>query len=145
MIQLGIPGFAWADLFSPAKLEELAGAFDGFFRERSPEGFARFEAYRKSKGEGMTPEQQSDALLAGAPHLSAFITKLFRIEDEVARVRGDVEARKVLWTFRHEFAKKRLFGKEPGKAWVGTLEDARKTMEAAFAAVMTPSGDEELD
>jgi NADPH-dependent glutamate synthase beta subunit-like oxidoreductase/NAD(P)H-flavin reductase len=132
-------------LFSPAKLEELAAEFDRFFRERSPEGFARFEAYRKAKGEGMTPEQQSDALLAGAPHLSAFITKLFGVEGEVAKVRGDVEARKVLWTFRHEFAKKRLFGKEPGKSWVGTLEEARKTMEAAFAAVMTPSGDEELD
>ncbi len=145
MIQLGIPGFAWADLFAPAKLEELAAAFDRFFRERSPEGFACFEAYRSGKGEGMTPEQQSDALLAGAPHLSAFIAKLFRVEDELAKVRGDVDARKVLWTFRHEFAKKRLFGKEAGKAWVGTPEDARKTAEAAFAAVMTPSGDEELD
>jgi NADPH-dependent glutamate synthase beta subunit-like oxidoreductase/NAD(P)H-flavin reductase len=137
-------------LFAPAKLEELVAAFDRFFRERSPEGFARFEAYRSGKGEGMTPEQQSDALLAGAPHLSAFIAKLFRVEDELAKVRGDVDARKVLWTFRHEFAKKRLFGKEAGKAWVGTLEDARKTVEAAFAAVMTSSehaatGDEELD
>ena len=135
MIQLGIPGFAWADLFSPAKLEELAAAFDRFFRERSPEGFARFDAYRSGKGEGMTPEQQSDALLAGAPHLSAFIAKLFRVEGELAKVHADVEARKVLWTFRHEFAKKRLFGKEPGKSWIGTLEDARKTIAQALVRV----------
>ena len=120
MLELGIPGFAWADLHSPAKLAELAKAFDRFFEERSPEGYARFDAYRKAKGEGVTPEQESDALLAGAPHLSAFIAKLFRIEGEVGKVRADVEGRAVLWKFRHEFAKKRLFGKEPGKSWIGT-------------------------
>src|SRR5512135_1682113 len=142
MIQLGIPGFAWADLHSPEKLGELATAFDRFFAERAPEAYARFDAYRKYKGDGMTPEQQSDALLAGAPHFSAFIQKLFGIEKEAAALREGVEHRAVLWKFRHEFAKKRLFGKEPGKAWTGSLDEAKTVAAKAFAAVIEPSGDE---
>ncbi|HEY1959310.1 MAG TPA: FAD-dependent oxidoreductase [Polyangiaceae bacterium] len=147
MIELGIPGFAWADLFSPAKLEELAAAFDRFFRERAPEAFARFDTYRKCAGEGMTPEAQSDALLAGAPELSAFVQKLFGVEKEAAAIRADVESRAVLWTFRHEFAKKRLFGKDPGKAWrdSGLSHDlARAYAEVALSAATTADADEEL-
>ncbi len=147
-MQLGIPGFAWADLRSPDKLAELAVAFDRFFQERAPEAYARFDAYRKSGGDGMTPEQESDALLAGAPELSAFVQKLFGVEKEAAALRKDVEGRAVLWSFRHEFAKKRVLGKDPGKAWKATglgLEEANALVAKAFAAVVEPTGDEELD
>jgi NADPH-dependent glutamate synthase beta subunit-like oxidoreductase/NAD(P)H-flavin reductase len=147
VIRLGVPGFSWADLFSPAKLEELAGVFDRFFEERAPAAHARFDAYRASKGDGMTPEQQSDALLGAAPELSAFLQKLFGVEAEARALRKDVDGRAVLWRFRQEFAKKRLFGKDPGKtirdAGLG-LEQARETAAAALAAAGAAGDDEEL-
>jgi NADPH-dependent glutamate synthase beta subunit-like oxidoreductase/NAD(P)H-flavin reductase len=140
MIDLGVSGFAWADLFAPEKLAELARAFDDFFVARDAEAHRKFDAYRKSKGEGMTPEAQSDALLGAAPAFSAFIAKLFRIEDAVKNVRADVDSRKVLWSFRHEFVKKRVLAKDAGKSWTLGLDEAKRVM----ASVVAHEEDEEL-
>ncbi len=142
-MKLGFPGFAWADLFAPEKLAELAAAFEDFFIERSPEAHRQFDAYRKCKGDGMTPEAQSEALLGAAPIFSAFLAKLFGNEDAASKIRADVDSRKVLWSFRHEFVKKRVLGKDAGKAWAATglgLDDARRV----FAEVIPAEEDEEL-
>ena len=132
MIELGVPGFTWADTFVPDKLAELARVFDDFFATRAPEAHRKFDAYRKCKGEGMTPEEQSDALLGAAPAFSAFVVKLFRIEEEASRFRADVDARKVLWTFRHEFVKKRVLTKDAGKRWTRGLDEAKKIFDAVI-------------
>ncbi len=146
--ELGFARFAWADLYSPAKLAELCGVFDGFFLKRAPEAHARWEAYRACKGEGMTPEQQSEALLAAAPQLSAFIARLFGIEKEAAAVHADVEGRSALWKFRHEIGKKRILGKDPGKEWRarGTGYDLALATSVTTVAlgVFESDADEEL-
>jgi len=147
-IELGVAGYLWADLFSPAKLAELSGTFDRFFEERATEAHRRFAAYRDCRGDGMTPEAQSDALLGAAPHLSAFIAKLFRIEQDVAAVHADVSGRAVLWKFRHEFAKKRVLTKDPGKEWRERghghdLALATAVVEVALGAVHQAKGDDE--
>ena len=95
----------------------------------------------------MTPEQQSDALLAAAPHFSAFLAKLFGIEKEVAGARNSVETRAELWKFRHEFAKKRVLTKDAGKEWRDRGHDpdlATHVTEVALAAVGPSDEDEEL-
>ncbi len=143
-LTLGVPGFAWEDTYSPAKLAELAAVFETFFRERSPEAHAKFDAYRQSKGDGMTPEAQSDALLAAAPHFSAFLVKLFGIEAETSRIVADVDGRAALWKFRHEFVKKRVHGKDSGKAWRDAGFDSAQAKATASLALGPLESDEEL-
>lgn len=87
---LGIEGFTYADLYDPAKLRDLLAAFDGWFGETAPGPRAQFEAYRASKGKGMTPLQQSEAILAAAPFVGRFVGKLFGVEPELERFREDV-------------------------------------------------------
>ena len=103
---LGIPGFTYEDLFDAAKLAELAAAFDRDFAEASPDAFARFDAYRRVRGEGMTPEAKSAALLDAAPHVSAFVG---RLGGGASRrpARGH-EAPRAAWRFKQEFVKKRV-------------------------------------
>jgi hypothetical protein len=75
-LELGIQGFSYADLFDPARLADLHTAWDVWFKETSPEAWARFDAYRSCKGEGMEPVATSEALLAAAPFVSAYVPRV---------------------------------------------------------------------
>ncbi|HSQ64519.1 MAG TPA: FAD-dependent oxidoreductase [Polyangiaceae bacterium] len=147
-LSLGVPGFEWEDLFAPSRLGDLYEAFDRWFAERAPEAHARFASYRACLGEGMTPEAQSAELLAAAPHVSAFVTKLFGIEADAAKVKREVDARGPLWKFRREFAKKRVLREGAGKSWAGLGFDANAAGWVAEVALGTVAeavdGDEEL-
>jgi hypothetical protein len=146
---LGIPGFSFGDLFDAERLAALHGEFEAWFRARAPEDHARFDAYRACKGAGMTPEAVSEALLAAAPHVSAFVGKLFDVEAEMEALRGHVHDRDPLWRFKRDFAKKRVLRPDAGKAWrAGNDEgDASMVARVALAAAgMASAGgkDEEL-
>jgi len=156
-LRLGVPGFVYKDLYDPARLADLHAAFEAEFAERAPEAHARFDAYRRVRGEGMTPEQVSEALLAAAPHFSAFVGRLFGVEQELATLRDQVGSRGPLWRFKHEFAKKRVLRDSAGKSWKALGHDdarAAQVARVALAAVLGkenadgaregPEGDEEL-
>src|SRR5438552_10195752 len=89
-LSLGVPGFTFADLFEPLRLKDLHDAFEAWFKETAPEHHARFDAYRACRGEGMSAEQKSEALLACAPYVSAFLGKLFQIDAELDALRIEV-------------------------------------------------------
>ena len=79
-LTLGIPGFTYPDLYEPQALARLTATFDAFLTERDASIGARLAAYRASQGKGMTPEERSFVLTDAAPHLGAFLARLFRIE-----------------------------------------------------------------
>jgi hypothetical protein len=91
-LSLGIPGFSWADLFRPQKLAALHDLFIAELRAAAPDTAGRFDAYRASRGAGMTPEAISDVLVETAPHVGSFVARLFGVDaqrqaviDETAR------------------------------------------------------------
>ena len=147
---LGIPGYTFADLFVPARLEELTHLFESEFETVAPEAFAAFEAYRACKGEGMTPEAISDALIGKAPHVSRFVGRLFKVEAELDVLAGETASRMPLWSFKKDFVKKRLFKANAGSAVLAigatTLSGiARASLVALGApkAVLESGGEEE--
>ena len=79
-LTLGIPGFTYPDLYEPQALARLTATFDAFLTERDASIGARLAAYRACQGQGMTPEEHSFVLTDAAPHLGAFLARLFRIE-----------------------------------------------------------------
>ncbi len=139
-MHLGIPGFTYADLFEPIRLRELYEAFDASFMKEAPEAHARFAEYRACGGKGMTSEQTSEALLAAAPLVSAFVGRLFSIEKELAQLSVEVKDRTPLWRFKRDFAKKRVLRADAGKAWrdgPGALREGspRRSVDVEAAAV----------
>ncbi|MGH7436065.1 MAG: hypothetical protein ACRENE_10365, partial [Polyangiaceae bacterium] len=140
--------FRYADLYEPARLADLARAFDRWFAAASPEHFAQFDAYRACKGEGMPAPKQSEALLVAAPFVGRFIGKLFRIEAELEAFRDSVRKDDPLWRFRKEFAKKRVLKPDAGKTWTHGADAAVAVAKAALQATTpVPIGattDEEL-
>lgn len=150
-LQLGIPGFAYADLYQPEKLAALTREFDRFFQEREPEAHARFADYRERLGEGMTPQQVSNALIDAAPHLSAFIAKLFGIEDATLALKESIVADDPVWLFKKDFTKRRVLKPKAGESFTHGAEVAALVSKVALAAVGadkavfgTGSDDEEL-
>ena len=137
-LKLHEAGFAYADLFVPARLAELTARFDAYFSAADAAGHARFAAYREKNGEGMKPEEVSEALLAGAPHLARFVSRLFGVEREAQALMDAANGRAVLWHFKKEFAKKRLFKASAGTAWKGTPIEAAHTSRRALAAMGAP-------
>ena len=132
---LGEPGFVYADLFDAGRLAELTGRFYAYFEAADPTGYERFSKYRACQGSGMSPEELSESLLVGAPHLSRFVARLFGVEREVEALAAGAEERSPLWAFKKDFAKKRLFKPSAGKAWKGTAVEAAHTARRALTAV----------
>jgi len=147
-LKLGVEGFTYADLFVPARLRDLHGDFDRWFAKSAPADYARFDAYRASRGEGMTNVAKSEALLAAAPHVGAYLARLFGVGAQADALRESILADDPIWRFKKEFAKKRVLKADAGKAWVGTRELAEKVaraaMEAAIGISPKATTDEEL-
>ena len=139
--RLGVEGFRYEDLFVPARLGALGDAFFAYFREHDFEAYEKFDRYRASKGQGMKPEETGEAILAAAPVLGQFVAKLFDVESGRLGQIGAAKERDVLWHFKKDIAKKRLFKASAAKAWTATTDDAAKVAKAALVVVGAPEGE----
>ena len=145
-LMLGIAGYRYEDLFVPERLRDLSASFDAYFKERSPEAFATFDAYRREPG-ALADKDKSEALIAAAPWVSAFVARLFNVEADVAALTQAAQDRAPLWRFKQEFAKKRVLKDGAGKAFreAGkSLELAAQLTAVAQAALVAAPLDEEL-
>ena len=138
---LGVEGFAYRDLFEPARLRDLYDVFCTDLLKRAPDTFAAYEAYKASQGAGMTPEQVSIVLLEVTPHVSAFVGRLFGVEKELAALAVEVKDRSPLWRFKQDFAKKRVLKDTAGKGWKGTFAEAGAVATTAISAMSLQTAD----
>ncbi len=98
---LGIDGFDYADLSSPEGLDRLLRAFDQDLSSADADLFRAYVDYRESKGANLGDIETSELLVALAPHVGAFVARLFCVEDErretIERTRHDYAA---LFTYK---------------------------------------------
>ncbi|AGC47175.1 hypothetical protein MYSTI_05900 [Myxococcus stipitatus DSM 14675] len=110
-LQLGMPGFTFEDLYRPRGLRRLAQSFDARLAEDDPELFKAFDAYRQAGGQGLTGPAESDLLVRVARHVSSFVARLFRIEQEHEQLMGSLKGELPLFNFKREFITRRVFKK----------------------------------
>lgn len=110
-LEIGIPGFTYSDLYDPHRLRELTDLFHESLAASDPPLRERFDHYRSTLGEDMTPEAISEVIVDVAPHLSAFISELFQVRDEHGRMRRAVESENVVFIFKREFVTRRALKK----------------------------------
>ena len=145
---LGVEGFRYADLYEPAKLEELHRIFARALERETPSDYARFEAYQASRGAWLSPRERSEVLLSLAPHVGRFVARLFGVEADLDAFRLGVRATDPVWRFRRDFAKRCGPSAMSGAAWTrgpsvaGAL--ARAALDAALPAPPAYANDEEL-
>ena len=73
---LGIAGFTFADLHKPARLHALYELFCDEVRRSEPDLWAEWSAHRLTPA-ALGPVARGNLMVAMAPHVSRFITRLF--------------------------------------------------------------------
>lgn len=145
-LALGLPGFTFADLFQPDRLADLTEVFYERLRHASPEIWERFDHYRTTLGEGMSPEEISAILVDTAPYLGDMLCDLFGVNQQQIENRNAVARHLVVTDFKRDLVTRRaakryktLDGVDP--AATGAAYDALRTK--LFASAFTTM-DEEL-
>ena len=136
-LRLGIPGFAFEDLFRPARLAELHARFMREVQESDPALHADWERYRGVGPGGLPALEESQLLVKMAPHVSRFVGRLFGVETELEALRTGFVGERAVLDFKRDFIQRRVLKKgapaRPTAADFPALDaDARLFLELAF-------------
>ncbi len=142
-ITLGIDGFTFADLFHPRRLAELTDVFHQRLRSTAPEVWERFENYRATLGEGMSPEEISDVIIQTAPFLGDFLCDLFDTHERRADKRDDVLRDQTITDFKRDFVIRRVLKRY--KSIEGIDAAAADRFYRAVKATLFPEEFQKLD
>ena len=103
---LGIAGFTFASLHQPRHLQALYELFCDEVRRVEPQLWAEWEAHRQSPTV-LGPVARSNLIVAMAPHVSRFLTRLFSIGDEAEAMVAQTKAYDNLFRFKIDFVRRR--------------------------------------
>src|SRR6476659_7780193 len=126
-ISMGIPGFTYADLYAPARLEALYELWRSELKAADAALFDRYEAYRANP-DGLGPEPLSTLLVDVAPTVSRFVERLFDVGGAGDERRRWTEAELVVFRFKDDFVKRRA-----SKRAVSDVAEARRLGAEALA------------
>ncbi|MEY4635335.1 MAG: hypothetical protein RJA55_1133, partial [Acidobacteriota bacterium] len=142
---LGIPGFSFADLHQPQRLRELHDRFVDTVKASEPELWAQWEQYREVP-DSLGAVARGNLVVAMAPHLSRFVSRLFSVGAEADALVTATRAYDVLFRFKIDFVRRRALPllKHPsaaaapgtplkGGAHVTATAEDHAYVEAAFA------------
>ena len=104
---LGVEGFSYADLYLPARLEDLYERFCQDVTAANPELWAEWDAYRAAPDAPRSPVQVSDLIVRMAPHVSRFVETLFQMHGATGALRARTHDLDELFRFKVDFVRKR--------------------------------------
>ena len=120
---LGIPGYTFADLHQPARLHQLYRHFCDDARATDADLWAQWEQHREIP-EALGPIASSNLIVAMAPLVSRFLTRLFSVGAEAEALREATSAYDDLFRFKIDFVRRRALPLLKGGAHVtATAED----------------------
>jgi len=101
---LGLPEFTFADLHEPARLADLHARFVAEVEAAEPGLWARWLGQRATPP---GPVERSALLVALAPHVSRFVTRLFAVGPDAETLAAATRAYDDLFRFKIDFVRKR--------------------------------------
>src|SRR5215212_11365696 len=141
---LGIEDFTYGDLHRPERLRALAEAFYAEVEREDVALHARLAEYVNSRGENLKgTKAESELLIEAAPHLSRFVARLFRVEEERERLAEGIRAQDPVFQFK-QFVQRRATKSFPAeRAAALDVEAADAALEALrHAAFADTAGDD---
>lgn len=115
---LGIDGFTYADLYQPDRLRALYDTFCSRVAADDPELWKLWDAYRTAPDSVTSPIEQSDLIVRMAPHVSRFVTALFRVGEAGGAIAEGTHRLDPLFRFKIDFVRKRALPLVKGGAHV---------------------------
>ena len=129
---LGIPGFSFADLHQPARLRDLHDRFVAEVKATEPELWAQWEQYREVP-ESLGAVARGNLVVAMAPHLSRFVSRLFGVGAEAEALVAATRAYDALFRFKIDFVRRRALPLLKGGAHVTATAEDHAYVEAGFS------------
>ena len=99
-LALGVEGFRFSDLFDAVKLKELAEKFYAEVTADEPVLGQALVKYIDARGIGFEKRAESKILTDAAPHLSAFVARLFGIENARNEVARKILRQDPIWRYK---------------------------------------------
>ncbi len=115
MIELGVPGFTYRDLFDPARLAALHSLFLTDVQQKNDGLFLRWNEYARTGGTDLDPITSSNLLVEMAPYVSDFVARLFKVEQDRKQLLQTAAREKVIFSFRRDFLQRRALKKFPSR------------------------------
>jgi NAD(P)H-flavin reductase/NADPH-dependent glutamate synthase beta subunit-like oxidoreductase len=143
---LGVAGYTFADLHEPERLASLYERFCEDVRAADPALWREWDAYRAAPDAPRPPVALSNLLVAMAPHVSRFVTRLFQVGPDAAAIAESTRAADDLFRFKVDFVRRRALPLLKGGAHVPRLpeDDAAVERLIARAAPASAGADREL-
>jgi NAD(P)H-flavin reductase/NADPH-dependent glutamate synthase beta subunit-like oxidoreductase len=107
MMPLGVEGFSYADLYSPARLQDLYERFCRGVAAADPAFWAEWDAYRQEPDAPRSPVTVSDLIVRMAPHVSRFVQSLFDVDGAARELKTRTADLDELFRFKVDFVRKR--------------------------------------
>ena len=133
-LQLGVPGFKFADLNRVRRLEALDAAFFRYLTDQDAELATELERYRAVRGEGWERLVESTLLMRLAPHVGTFVARLLRIEAEYEALCAQVRDDHVVFDWKRQFIERRILKRPPAAEAVAALDPV--DLEFAYREVV---------
>ena len=133
-LQLGVPGFKYADLNRVRRLEALDRAFLDDLRETDPELAAELIKYRDAKGTDRDKLAESTLLIKVAPLVGRFIARLFRIESECGALCDKLRADQAVFRWKRNFVERQVLKAPPSMEEMAVMDPVE--LEFAYREVV---------
>jgi NADPH-dependent glutamate synthase beta subunit-like oxidoreductase/NAD(P)H-flavin reductase len=137
MSALGIPGYSFTDLHDPERLSSLYERFCEQVNADNPALWREWDIYRRDPDAPRPPIALSNLLIAMAPHVSRFITRLFDVERPLTAIVRATEEQDALFRFKVDFVRRRALPLLKGGAHVVSTSEDDAVVEAMIAAAGT--------
>ena len=133
-LQLGVPGFKYADLNRVRRLEALDAAFIENLRAAAPALAEDMKKWRDSGGKDRSRLLESELLIKVAPFVGEFIAKLFSISSEYAALCARVRADEVVFRCKRNFVERQILKNPPSPEELAAMDPVE--LEFAYREVV---------
>ena len=138
---LGIAGFTFADLHQPSRLRALYDAFCDDVRRAEPELWTQWDAYSVNPS-GLAPIAASNLIVAMAPHVSRFLTRLFGVGTEAEAMVAATRAYDDLFRFKIDFVRRRALPLLKGGAHIIATAEHHALIDNVIGGIDDPGARE---
>jgi NADPH-dependent glutamate synthase beta subunit-like oxidoreductase/NAD(P)H-flavin reductase len=120
---LGIPGYTFGDLHEPERLASLYERFCEEVQASDPDLWHEWDAYRANPDAPRPPIALSNLIVAMAPYVSRFLTRLFDVGAEASALAAGTRDQDDLFRFKVDFVRRRALPLLKGGAHVQTTAE----------------------
>jgi NADPH-dependent glutamate synthase beta subunit-like oxidoreductase/NAD(P)H-flavin reductase len=133
-IELGAPGFTFADLHSASRLRDLYECFCREVECCDPAFWAEWERYLKDPDAPRRPTDLSSLLVRMAAHVSRFLARLFHVEADAEELARATRVEEDLFRFKVEFVRRRVLPFVKTGAGLAPTAEQQATSDALVAS-----------